>query len=228
MIDETSIEYPAGSVLAGRGALGQRPLYANRLKRAMDVVGASILLLIFLPTMLLVALFVQRDGGPILYRHSRLGARGQTFDCLKFRTMHIDSQVMLENLLDGDPEARAEWDRDFKLRRDPRITPIGRFLRKSSMDELPQLINVLRGDMSLVGPRPIVEKEIARYQDRYEYYKQCRPGLTGLWQVSGRNRTDYRRRVELDTSYVMNWTLATDVVLILKTPLVVLKGDGAY
>jgi len=228
MIDQTSIDYPAGSVLAGRGMLRQRPLYANRLKRAVDVIGALVLLMIFLPTMLLVALVVQRDGGPVLYRHGRLGARGKTFDCLKFRTMHVNSQAMLESLLDGDPDARAEWERDFKLRRDPRITPIGRILRKSSLDELPQLINVLRGDMSLVGPRPIVEKEVVRYEDQYEFYKQCRPGLTGLWQVSGRNKTDYQRRVELDTTYVQNWTLTTDIVLILKTPMVVLKGDGAY
>jgi lipopolysaccharide/colanic/teichoic acid biosynthesis glycosyltransferase len=168
------------------------------------------------------------DGGPILFRHRRIGAGGKAFYCLKFRTMHTNSSALLEELLKHDTEAREEWGRDFKLRNDPRVTKIGAFLRKCSLDELPQFINVLRGEMSLVGPRPIVEAEVSRYRESFEHYKQCRPGLTGLWQVSGRSDVDYDRRVTMDRQYVESWSMLKDAIILMKTPLVVVRSSGAY
>lgn len=139
-----------------------------------------------------------------------------------------NAQEVLQNLLDTSPEARAEWDKDFKLKNDPRITPIGSFLRKTSLDELPQLWNVLKGEMSLVGPRPVISEELDRYGERAVHYLQAKPGMTGLWQVSGRNDVDYESRVYLDAWYVKNWNLWTDIVILFKTVGVVLQRDGAY
>jgi undecaprenyl-phosphate galactose phosphotransferase len=169
------------------------------------------------------------DKGPVLFAHARVGRDGETFRCLKFRSMVPNAKEALERLLASDPAARAEWERDYKLKDDPRITPFGRLLRRTSLDELPQLINVVRGDMSLVGPRPVVPAELDRYGEARVYYLQVRPGLTGLWQVSGRNDVDYERRVALDAWYVRNWTLWYDVLILLKTLLVVpSRSSGAY
>jgi undecaprenyl-phosphate galactose phosphotransferase len=150
------------------------------------------------------------------------------FPCFKFRTMQVDAEERLRELLANDPAARAEWEREFKLRNDPRITPIGQFLRRTSLDELPQLFNVIRGEMSLVGPRPVIRAELCKYGDDVDYFLMVRPGMTGLWQVSGRNDVDYDTRVYLDTWYVKNWSLWYDIAILFKTIKVVLRRDGAY
>lgn len=200
----------------------------NAAKRTMDVCGACVLLFLLFPVLLIIALLVKRDHGNALYGHPRIGRGGRTFKCLKFRSMVMDSDAVLAKLLASDPQTRAEWDRDFKLKNDIRITPVGRFLRKSSLDELPQLWNVLRGDMSLVGPRPIVEKELSRYGHNVHYYLALKPGITGLWQVSGRNDVDYATRVSLDVKYATNRSLAFDVWILLRTVGVVFAKNGAY
>lgn len=196
-------------------------------KEGMDKCGAAILLLLLAPLFLVLAILIRRDGGDALFRHQRLGANGRMFPCMKFRSMVPDSDRVLEQLLASDPSAAAEWQAAQKLRKDPRVTSVGRFLRKSSLDELPQLFNVLRGEMSLVGPRPIVRAEIVRYGTEIRYYYQARPGLTGLWQVSGRSDTSYAQRVELDVRYVSNWTFWRDVVIVLKTIPAVILRKGA-
>ncbi|EUM45236.1 undecaprenyl-phosphate galactose phosphotransferase [Enterobacter sp. MGH 37] len=142
--------------------------------------------------------------------------------------MNINSKEILARLLENDPEARAEWEKDFKLKNDPRITPIGHFIRKTSLDELPQLFNVLKGEMSLVGPRPVIHEELVRYADDVDYYLMVKPGMTGLWQVSGRNDVDYTTRVYFDSWYVKNWSLWNDIVILFKTVSVVLFRKGAY
>ncbi len=196
-------------------------------KQVMDRCGAAVLLLLLAPLFFLLTLLIRRDGGAALFRHQRLGANGQMFPCMKFRTMVAEADKVLEHLLANDPVAAMEWRVTQKLRRDPRITSVGHFLRKSSLDELPQLFNVLRGEMSLVGPRPIVQAEVARYGTEIRYYYQARPGLTGLWQVSGRSDTSYAQRVELDVRYVSNWTFMRDIVIVLKTIPAVLLRKGA-
>lgn len=163
-----------------------------------------------------------------MFGHTRVGQHGQAFKCLKFRSMVVNADAVLKDLLDRDPSARMEWDLEFKLRDDIRITRIGRFLRRTSLDELPQLLNVVRGEMSLVGPRPIVEEELVRYGDDVRYYLMARPGMTGLWQVSGRNDTDYATRVSLDVSYVKSWSLRRDLGILIRTVKVVVTGSGAY
>jgi len=197
-------------------------------KRLFDILVSSCLLLLLSPVLAYIAFKVSRDGGTSIYGHERVGQYGRKFKCLKFRSMIINSQEVLEQLLASDPLARAEWDKDFKLKNDPRITPIGHFIRKTSLDELPQLWNVLKGEMSLVGPRPIVEAELERYGDDGEYYLMAKPGMTGLWQVSGRNDVDYATRVYLDGWYVKNWSLWYDIAIMFKTIGVVLHRDGAY
>ena len=205
-----------------------RPLRANRLKRAFDVVGALGLLALFAMPMLFIAMLIRLDGGPVAFGHRRVGADGRPFTCWKFRSMVVNAHEVFEDLMRGDPVARAEWASTHKLRHDPRITRVGRFLRRTSLDELPQLLNVLKGEMSLVGPRPIVDDEVARYRTCFAFYTQCRPGLTGLWQVSGRNDVDYGRRVQLDTAYVFGWSFWGDVAIMLKTARVMISGRGAY
>lgn len=202
--------------------------WADVVKRTMDVCGASVLLILLSPVLLAIALIVMRDHGNAVYGHPRIGRGGRTFQCLKFRSMVKNSDEVLANLLATDPNAREEWDRDFKLKNDIRITPVGRVLRKTSLDELPQLWNVLRGDMSLVGPRPVVQKELVRYGRDVRYYLALRPGMTGLWQVSGRNDVDYPTRVSLDVKYAMNRSFAFDMVILFRTFKVVLAKDGAY
>lgn len=196
-------------------------------KACLDVTGAALLLLVLSPLMLAIAAAVRRDGGKALYAHARVGSGGRRFPCLKFRSMVQDSDAVLAELLRTDPAAAAEWAATRKLRNDPRVTRIGRLLRTTSLDELPQLLNVLRLEMSLVGPRPIVEGEIAQYGEEIGYYYRARPGLTGLWQVSGRSDTSYEHRVQLDSWYVRNWSLAQDFAILLRTVPAVLERRGA-
>ena len=198
------------------------------LKRIMDIVGSLVIIILLFPVLLYLYFSVKKDGGNAIYGHPRIGRNGKTFNCLKFRSMVVNSKKVLDELLRTDPEARAEWEKDFKLKNDPRITKIGAFIRKTSLDELPQLFNVLKGEMSLVGPRPIVADELERYQDDVEYYLMAKPGITGLWQVSGRNDVDYNTRVYFDSWYVKNWSLWNDIAILFKTVNVVLKKDGAY
>jgi lipopolysaccharide/colanic/teichoic acid biosynthesis glycosyltransferase len=198
------------------------------MKRAVDVVLAGLLLLLGLPVFILLALLVRLDGGPVFFAHERVGRGGRRFGCLKFRSMVTDSNVRLEALLASDPAARAEWDATRKLQHDPRITWMGRFLRASSLDELPQLLNVLRGEMSLVGPRPVVAAELtAHYGAAARHYLSVRPGITGLWQVSGRSTTSYDTRVALDVRYATNPSLLADLRILLRTPGAVLLRRGA-
>lgn len=201
---------------------------SRTVKRLFDVIGALSIILILSPILVLIAVVVSRDGGKPIYGHERIGRAGKKFKCLKFRSMVLNSQEVLTNLLENDSAARVEWEKDFKLKNDPRITKIGSVLRRTSLDELPQLFNVLRGDMSLVGPRPIVDKELERYAGEVGYYLMAKPGMTGLWQVSGRNDVDYDTRVYFDAWYVKNWSLWNDVAILFKTVRVVLKRDGAY
>jgi Undecaprenyl-phosphate galactose phosphotransferase WbaP len=197
-------------------------------KRIVDVLGAIVLGLVFAPLILTILFLMRKSGGTVIYRHRRVGRGGQMFSCLKFRTMVPNADQVLRDLLEKDSDLRAEWIRDHKLRHDPRVTRLGRFLRRTSLDELPQLLNVLRGEMSLVGPRPVVREELLRYGRAVGTYLAAKPGITGLWQVTGRNDTDYRRRVVLDTYYVRNQNLLLDLYILAKTTGVVLGGSGAY
>lgn len=197
-------------------------------KRILDIIIASVALIFVLPLLLIVALFIRlQDGGPALYAQKRYGREGKTFRCFKLRSMVMDSDKRLQEILASDPAAREEWDRTQKLTNDPRITPLGQFIRKTSIDELPQLINVLRGEMSLVGPRPIVENEITKYGEYYRDYCAVRPGLTGLWQVEGRSDTTYEERVQLDAKYARTHNLTGDIVIMLRTVPAVLFSRGA-
>jgi undecaprenyl-phosphate galactose phosphotransferase len=195
-------------------------------KRLLDVVLSLAFLIVLAPLLLLAGLVIRMDGGPALFAQTRMGRGGRSFLVLKYRTMHVDAEDKLKYILAADARAREEWQKHQKLAVDPRITAIGRFLRATSLDELPQLINVLKGDMSLVGPRPIVagnhcnhagDAAYARSEDFRAYYTPFRPGITGMWQVSGRNSTDYSERVRLDRWYARNWSLWLDVVILFKT-----------
>lgn len=206
-----------------------RPMLRELAKRTLDILGAAALLVLFAPLMAAIAALIARDGGSILYAHRRVGRDGVTFGCLKFRTMVMDADLRLAELIERDPQARAEWETTRKLRRDPRVTPIGRFLRASSLDELPQLVNVLRGDMSLVGPRPVQQSELNTfYGAAASHYRAVRPGITGPWQVSGRSDTSYADRVALDVRYVAGASLLDDIMILLRTPFAVLRRRGAY
>lgn len=183
-----------------------------------------------LPVLLIIGIAIRATSpGPALYTQKRVGRHGKAIRVYKFRSMYADADVRLKELLARDKAARAEWKKTIKLKNDPRVTRLGAFLRKTSLDELPQLLNVLKGEMSLVGPRPVPEAELReRYKDRSDYYKLVRPGMTGLWQISGRNDVSYEQRVNMDTWYVFNWSLYTDLVILYKTLGVVLKKRGAY
>jgi lipopolysaccharide/colanic/teichoic acid biosynthesis glycosyltransferase len=199
------------------------------LTEAMNVTLAVIALAFLLPVMLAVAFAIYlQDGGPILFAHRRIGRNGRRFYCLKFRSMAVQAEERLAALLASDPAARTEWERDHKLKDDPRVTRLGAFLRRTSLDELPQFINVLRGEMSLVGPRPIVEAEIAKYGRRFRDYCAVKPGITGLWQVSGRNDTSYRTRVALDCVYARRRSVGLDARIIAATVPAVLTRRGSY
>ncbi|HEX4193104.1 MAG TPA: sugar transferase [Stellaceae bacterium] len=199
------------------------------LVRALDIVIALVALIFVLPLMGVVALAIfLQDRGPIVFAHRRIGRGGKSFYCYKFRSMAVDAEVRLAELLARDPVARAEWARDHKLRDDPRVTPLGAFLRRSSLDELPQLINVLQGSMSLVGPRPIVDAEIERYGRRFSHYCAVKPGITGLWQVSGRNDVSYRTRVALDCIYARSYSPRLYLWIVIVTIPAVLSRKGSY
>lgn len=189
---------------------------------------ALVALVLAAPVMLIVALLIWvTDGGPAIFSHTRVGFNGKRFACYKFRTMVANSQQVLADYLANNPEAAKEWEQNWKFKNDPRITFLGRILRKSSLDELPQLINVLRGEMSCVGPRPVVPDELQRYGACAAEYLQARPGLTGLWQVTGRDAVDYASRVSIDSRYIRNWSVWADVVILVRTIFAVMKFDQA-
>lgn len=197
--------------------------------RLLDILVAGLALIVLAPLLLVVAgMIALSRSGPVLFRQTRIGRHGVMFTCLKFRTMHRDSDAMLADLLARCPQSRAEWAQDQKLRNDPRVSAFGRFLRRTSIDELPQLWNVLVGDMSIVGPRPIVVSEAVRYGRYLRHYQATRPGITGVWQVNGRNDTSYRRRIACDVVYSRSVSLATNLRIIFCTVPVVLKARGAY
>lgn len=218
---------PHGMLERGRVGLN---MLERAAKRLFDLVGVLVMLALFAPIMLGIALAVRMTTGrQVIYGHTRIGRDGREFQCYKFRSMVPNADEVLRRLLESDPQARAEWERDFKLKDDPRITRVGRFIRKTSLDELPQLWNVLRGEMSIVGPRPIVQLELDRYYDAArDHYLSVRPGLTGLWQVSGRNDIGYDERVNLDRHYVDNWNVWTDMTIVLRTVGVMFGRKGAY
>jgi undecaprenyl-phosphate galactose phosphotransferase len=199
-------------------------------KRSFDIVVSLALLPFILPIIGILAYFIKKESpGDVFYAHNRVGKDGRIIPVLKFRSMYSDSKERLEKLLESDPAIREEWEKNFKLKNDPRVTKIGKFIRESSLDELPQIFNVLKGEMSLVGPRPVVEEELKKYyKESAEYYKMVKPGITGFWQVSGRSDTDYDFRVKVDTWYVYNWSLWLDIMVLIKTVRVVLLKEGAY
>jgi Undecaprenyl-phosphate galactose phosphotransferase WbaP len=197
------------------------------IKRVFDLVISLLLLLITFPLWLLIALMIRLDSpGPIFYKHQRVGQGGKKFRVIKFRTMYSDADEHLRHYLENNPRARQEWQEHQKLENDPRITPLGAWLRKFSLDELPQLLNVLRGDLSLIGPRAVTEEEIEKYGRDAELILRVKPGITGWWQVMGRHQTGWERRTKLDLYYVSNWSLWMDFYITLKTIWVVISGQG--
>lgn len=199
------------------------------IKKVFDLSAGLVIFTCLLPFMILIAALIKIESkGPVIFTHRRLGKGGVEFNCLKFRTMVSNAQQVLGELLESNQDAYEEWNRDFKLKDDPRVTRIGGFLRKTSLDELPQIINVLKGEMSLVGPRPIVRDEIIKYGTSIDNYYQVLPGITGLWQVNGRNDVDYKTRVQIDTWYIRNWSLWLDITLLIRTISVVIARKGAY
>ena len=201
---------------------------AQNLKKLVDYMLSALLLIPVSVLILMLAGLIKLDGGPAFYKHRRLGRNGEPFDCLKFRSMRENSQELLDQYLDENPDAQREWNQTRKLKNDPRVTRIGKYLRRTSIDELPQLINVIKGEMSLVGPRPIVLEEKHHYGSLFSYYETMKPGMTGLWQVSGRNDTSYNERVQLDVWYCRNWSLWNDVVVLIKTCKILISRHGAY
>ncbi len=204
--------------------------YRRLFQNVVNYLLAILLLPILLPIIGIIAIFIKLESpGPIFFIHHRIGKDGKTIPVIKFRSMYKDAKERLEELLRNDECIREEWESCFKLKEDPRITKVGKFLRKTSLDELPQIFNVLLGHMNFVGPRPVIQEEIDNYyKEDAEYYFMVKPGITGLWQVSGRSDTDYNFRVTTDRWYVVNWTLWLDIVILLKTVSVVFKRDGAY
>ena len=203
--------------------------WPRKLKRILDLCGVAVGGLLIGPIMVTIALLIKLDSpGPVFYGHLRVGARGEHFRCWKFRTMRPNAERLLDEYLQNNPLLRAEWEQTQKLRNDPRVTRVGRFLRKTSLDELPQLWNVLHGEMSLTGPRPIVDAEVCKYGEVYKIYKRIKPGISGFWQVSGRSDTGYTERVAMDSYYVRNWSLWLDLYILARTVKIVLLGRGAY
>ena len=198
-------------------------------KRAFDIAIILFSLPLTLPVCLLTALFVKLTSpGPILYGHKRVGRNGKEFKCWKFRSMYINADQQLEKILKENPEMRKQWEKDRKLENDPRVTPFGKFIRKTSLDELPQLLNIFVGQMSFVGPRPVMQDELERYGKKADYILSVLPGLSGMWQTSGRSDTAYEDRVTLDAYYIQNWSIWLDIWILIKTVWVVLCGKGAY
>ena len=231
-----SAAVPPRHVYGGKTAPANMPWAAARprsvgggVKRGFDVAAALTAILMLLPMFCLVALAIKLwDRGPVFYRHRRIGLGGSSFDCLKFRSMVVNGDEVLSRHLAASRAAAREWEETRKLKDDPRVTPLGAGMRKTSIDELPQLLNILRGEMSFVGPRPIVTAEVPKYGDAIHHYLSARPGLTGPWQVSGRNDVDYTTRVALDRGYVEDWSFWRDVSIIAKTARVVVTARGCY
>jgi Undecaprenyl-phosphate galactose phosphotransferase WbaP len=199
------------------------------IKRLLDITLVTIGGLILLPFLLIIALIVKlSSAGPVLYSHKRLGLDGKFFKAYKFRSMVLDADKQLEDIHAKDPELKKEWESGQKLKNDPRVTKIGKLLRRSSFDEFPQLINILKGEMSLVGPRPVVEAEIEKYGENFKRVFSVKPGLTGLWQISGRSDTNYLERISYDTYYLQSWSVWLDLWIIYRTPVAIIRGRGAY
>ncbi len=203
-----------------------RRIYPTFGKRVLDLLLAFVMLPALAPVIGLLYFMVRLEGGPGFFGHTRIGRNGRSFRCWKLRTMSPQADVLLEQLLRTDPAARAEWERDRKLRQDPRVTRLGKFLRRSSLDELPQIWNVLKGEMSLIGPRPVTRDELVKYGSNEQAYLSTRPGITGAWQVSGRNDISYAERVRLDTRYSSQLSLMTDVRILARTVRTVARGTG--
>ena len=198
--------------------------WQRRCKRAADIAGSGLILLAFAPVIAVIALCIKlQDGGPIIHRRRVVGCKGE-FDAFKLRSMRVDADEILQR----DSSLRTEFVENFKLKNDPRVTPVGRVIRGLSLDELPQLMNILRGEMSLVGPRMIAPEELERFEEARWVFQQMKPGLTGYWQVYGRQEVSYKERVEMEVFYAQNWSLLLDMKLLMKTPLRVLRGTGAY
>ena len=204
------------------------PSFSDITKRMLDVGISMAIMIIFMPILVVIGICVLVSGRPVFFSHERVGLNGKKFKCYKFRSMMPNAQELLDELLLNDPAAREEWNREFKLKNDPRVTKIGHFLRKTSLDEIPQLWNVLKGEMSLVGPRPITEKELDKYKTSARHYLKTKPGLTGLWQISGRSDISYGERVTLDRWYAKNWSVMSDLAILLKTVQVIKNRKGAY
>jgi len=218
---------PFSMVAQGKSFTGAR--VGDWRKRVLDVIVASSALILLFPLMLMIALLVKVfSPGPAIYGHERVGLGGRSFRCLKFRTMVSNGDEVLKRHIAGSDAARREWEATRKLKNDPRVTALGAVLRGSSADELPQLLNVLRGEMSIVGPRPVVSDELRHYGDQSSFYFSARPGLTGLWQVSGRSDVSYEARVNFDRTYCETWSLRQDMALIVKTVPAVLSRKGTY
>lgn len=212
--------------LSGVSAHGRAKFYSTRTKRALDIILAVFLLPVIVPVIAIIWVLVRREGAPAFFGHTRIGSNGKAFKCWKIRSMLPNAQSLLHSHLAGNPEAAAEWARDHKLTNDPRITKLGRIIRRTSLDELPQIWNVLRGDMSFVGPRPIVRSELHKYKSHRGTYLQMKPGITGLWQVSGRNDISYDERVAMDMEYAERQSFLLDTKIILMTGGAVLHLTG--
>lgn len=224
MIEEAYLSKLAGEL----AALEVSSAFNMRVKSRFDRAMSGLAIICLAPFLIVLALLVRMTGRSVIYAQERVGKNGELFKCYKFRTMYPDAENRLKQLLSSNAELKSEWDTHFKLKNDPRITPIGRFLRKTSLDELPQLWNIWRGDMSVVGPRPVVVDELYLYGAKASRYISVKPGLTGLWQVSGRNDLTYDERVKLDADYVDNLSFALDCKIILKTFAVMVTQKGAY
>lgn len=210
-------------------SLANEKWLAKAIKRGLDVCLSILLLILGFPVSLLIAILIKLDSpGAVFYRQQRVGCDGRLFEMIKFRTMSPGAPDNLETFLRGNPGRRFNWEQYQKLWKDPRLTRAGKWLRKFSLDEIPQLWNVLRGEMSLVGPRPIIATQRDMYGPCFSYYQQVRPGMTGLWQVNGRNRTSFSERVDWDVDYVKQWSLWLDIRVLIKTVSVVFRGDGAF
>ncbi|MGK9052786.1 sugar transferase [Neorhizobium sp. CSC1952] len=219
----------AGSPFSTSDQAGMTLPTGGLAKRTFDITAAALALILFSPIFLMIAALVKfTDNGPVFYGHRRIGHNGRTFKCLKFRTMAVNGEEILRDYLRANPQAAEEWRATRKLKVDPRVTVVGTVLRKLSLDELPQLINILRGEMSVVGPRPVVDEELHLYDSFAAYYLRTRPGLTGLWQISGRNDVSYESRIAFDTHYVQNWSLVGDFAIIVKTIPAVCLARGSY
>ncbi len=228
MKENISYEIASGPISA-TGGVSKRPrsgIYAAFGKRVCDLVFAFALLPILVPVIAILWGLTRLDGGPGFFGHKRVGKDRRQFSCWKIRTMVPDAEAKLKQYLSENPDAKAQWQRDFKLDNDPRITRLGNFLRKTSLDELPQIWNVIRGEMSFVGPRPVVQDELLRYGESEKFYLSVRPGITGLWQVSGRNDISYADRVRMDRIYASRYSMLQDTKIIAKTATVVLFPTG--